>query len=154
MNRESTDVLVMGWRPEGFVLSAGETGSFEQVIHEQKHSYTIQDAPVYATSVPPAEIVMFDYTDLKKFRDTILKLGDVIVAIMAEEEEQGERHVTTFIAEDSEEAVGQIADIEAGIILEFPEHNYSFHVRVLPRDEAGDPLLPTGNYFLLSWRKK
>ena len=89
--------------------------------------------------------------DLHEFTSKVSQL-DGVVAVIAEEGESGERHITTFIEIESEELSEQIIDAQADIIETYTETQYSFHIRVVPRDDSGDFDLPSGQYFLRAWQ--
>ena len=89
--------------------------------------------------------------DLHDFTNKVSRL-DGVTAVLAEEGESGERHVTTFIQTESERLSEQIIYIQADIIEDYPEKQYSFHIRVVPKDGKGDLALPSGHYFLLPWQ--
>ena len=91
-----------------------------------------------------------DMSGLRQFCDKISKLG--VAAVMAEEIEGGVQHVTTFLSERSREVEAEIYKIEAEVIEKHPDVMLEFHVRVIPRDINGSPELPTGRYYLLTWR--
>ena len=107
----------------------------------------------------PASVEQVD--DLHEFTRRVSRL-DGIAAVLAEEGKSGERHITTFIQTDSEQLVEQIIDVQADIIdlycqeLGFgtpssPPRQYSFHIRVVPKNEEGKFTLPRGHYCLLPW---
>ena len=99
-------------------------------------------------TAPSAVVVV---GDLHKFTSKVSQL-DGVVAVIAEEGESGERHITTFIGIESEELSEQIIDVQADIMETYPETQYSFHIRVAPRDDNGDLDLPSGQYFLRTWQ--
>lgn len=101
------------------------------------------------TSVPGVQV---DFEDLHEFRNRVSNLGSEIVAVLAEDGEHGERHITTFVLKDSETLVTQIVDIQADIVEKYVKKSYSFHIRVAPRDKDRKVLLPGGPYYLLTWR--
>ena len=110
-------------------------------VPEDNQSWTFYTAPSAVVVVG----------DLHKFTSKVSQLDDV-VAVIAEEGESGERHITTFIGIESEELLEQIIDVQVDIIETYPETQYSFHIRVVPRDDNGDLDLPSGQYFLRTWQ--
>ena len=110
-------------------------------VPEDNQSWTFYTAP--------SAVVVVE--DLHKFTSKVSQLDDV-VAVIAEEGESGERHITTFIGIESEELSEQIIDVQVDIIETYPETQYSFHIRVAPRDDNGDLDLPSGQYFLRTWQ--
>ena len=110
-------------------------------VPEDNQSWTFYTAP--------SAVVLVG--DLHKFTSKVSQLAGV-VAVIAEEGESGERHITTFIGIESEELSEQIIDVQVDIIETYPETQYSFHIRVAPRDDNGDLDLPSGQYFLRTWQ--
>ena len=109
-----------------------------------------EDIQSWTFYTAPSVVVIVE--DLHEFTSKISQL-DGVVAVIAEEGESSERHITTFIEIDSEELSEQIIDVQADIIETYPQTQYSFHIRVVPRDDNGDPALPSsGHYFLRSWQ--
>lgn len=107
----------------------------------------------------PASVEQVD--DLHEFTRRVSRL-DGVAAVLAEKGESGERHITTFIETESEQLVERIIDAQADIIdlycQEFgsespssPPKQYSFHIRVVPKNEEGEFTLPRGHYYLLPW---
>ena len=107
------------------------------------------------------ESVLQDH-DLRDFTRMVARLGGV-AAVLAEEGESGERHITTFIETESEQLVERIIDAQADIIeLYYQEsgsgtpspspRQYSFHIRVTPKNERGEFALPSGHYLLIPWQ--
>ncbi len=89
---------------------------------------------------------------VRDFCDQISKLNGGIDAVMVEELEDRTQHVTTFVSERSRELEAEIYSIEAAIIKKHPEVLLDFNVRVTPRGQSGNPELPDGSYYLLTWR--
>lgn len=107
----------------------------------------------------PASVVQVD--DLHEFTRRVSHM-DGVAAVLAEEGESGERHITTFIEIESEQLVEWIIDAQADIIDLYcqdlgsgtpssPPRQYSFHIRVVPKNEEGKFALPRGHYCLLPW---
>ena len=120
-------------------------------VHDPPESWTLFTG---ATSVERVD-------DLHEFTRKVSRLAGV-TAVLAEDGESGERHITTFIETESEQLVEQIIDAQADIIdfycQEFgsggpssPSRQYSFHIRLVPKNEEGEVTLPRGHYYLLSW---
>ncbi len=120
------------------------------ITHSQ---WVIEKLDVKALSVDtgPDEVRRMDTDDLHDFTRRVSQVGNGVLAVRAEEGESGERHITTFIEEDSEELSEKIIEVQADIIESFPTKEYSFHIRVAPRDEDGKITLPDGPYYLLTW---
>lgn len=97
--------------------------------------------------------VEVDINDLFDFREKIADLGPNVFAMLVEGGETGERHITTFLKESDSDLESRIYGIEADIIEKYPNHTFDFHVREIPRDGAGNPILPPGEtYFMLTWQ--
>ena len=94
---------------------------------------------------------VIDNKDLHEFKQAVASISAQVLAIRAEKGEAGERHITTFISEDSESLEEKIIAAQAQIILKYPEKNYSFHIRAAQRNEDGKVWLPSGSYCLLTW---
>lgn len=120
-------------------------------IHDPPESWTF--------FTEPASVERVD--DLHEFTRKVSRL-DGVAAILAEEGESGERHITTFIETESEQLVEQIIDAQADIIDLYCQESgsgapsslprqYSFHIRVVPKNEEGKFALPRGHYCLLPW---
>ena len=92
--------------------------------------------------------------DLHQFKNKVSSLSDDVIAVQADEGEHKERHVTTFILGESETLRRSIIDVEADIIRSFPEVDYDFHIRVVPKDADDRFRLPEGSYYLLTWQAK
>ena len=92
-----------------------------------------------------------DVSAVRDFCDQVSKLGRGIEAVMVEELDSGVQHVTTFLSERAPELEAEIYKVEAGILQKFPEAILDFHVRAVPKDEVGNPELPNGSYYLLTW---
>ena len=99
--------------------------------------------------------------DLHDFTRKVSSL-DGVAAVLVEKGESGERHITTFIEAESEQLVERIIDSQADIIDLYcqepgsgspssPPRQYSFHIRVVPKNEEGEFTLPRGHYYLLPW---
>lgn len=108
-----------------------------------------EDIQSWTFYTAPSAVVIVG--DLHEFTSKVSQL-DGVVAVIAEEGESGERHITTFIEIESEELSEQIIDAQADIIETYTETQYSFHIRVVPRDDSGDFDLPSGQYFLRAWQ--
>ena len=108
-----------------------------------------EDIQSWTFYTAPSAVVIVG--DLHEFTSKVSQL-DGIVAVIAEEGESGERHITTFMEIELEELSEQIIDVQADIIETYPGIQYSFHIRVVPRDDNGDLDLPSGQYFLRSWQ--
>jgi hypothetical protein len=93
-----------------------------------------------------------DNTDLYEFRQKVADLGENIVAVLAEWGEGGERHITTFVAKKDADIERRIYEMEAQLIEKFKDRTFDFHLRSVPRGSDGNPELPTGPYFLLTWQ--
>lgn len=95
--------------------------------------------------------VFVDNSDLYEFRQKVADLGEDVVAVLAELGEGGERHVTTFLAKRNPDLEQGIYDIEAQLIQKYQDRVFDFHLRPVPLNSAGNPELPSGPYFLLTW---
>lgn len=130
------------------------TSESDETMPVDAGNWQVQPAAV-ATFVSPTTATMasIPIQDLHLFKSEVADLGPEIIAIQAERGESGERHVTTFIEEESVALRIKIIDIQAKIIQKFPNNKYSFHIRVSPRDKDGNFCLPTwGEYYLLTWQ--
>jgi hypothetical protein len=96
------------------------------------------------------QTLVVNFDDLHEFKERVTAIGENVVAILAEEED-GTRHVTTFLRESSDEYLEKIIDIQADLIERYEDRDFSFHIRVAPRNDAGEIWLPDGPYFLLTW---
>ena len=92
-----------------------------------------------------------DNGDLHAFKELVVNISNDVLAIRAELGEDGERHITTFVSEESDQLREKIIASQAQIILTFPDREYSFHIRVAPRKDSGELWLPDGSYCLLTW---
>jgi hypothetical protein len=92
-----------------------------------------------------------DYSDIYDFRQRVVSIPGV-VAVLAEPGPGGERHITTFLSSESDEAEEQVYEVEAAIIDKYCNRVFDFHLRVVPRDEHGRPLLSGGPFYLLTWQ--
>jgi hypothetical protein len=92
-----------------------------------------------------------DVSAVREFCDRVSELG--AAAVMVEELDADDlQHVTTFLYERSQELESRIYQIEAEIIQKYSKANLEFHVRIVPRDSDGIAVLPSGSYYLLTWR--
>jgi hypothetical protein len=94
---------------------------------------------------------LVDNSDLHEFRQKVAELGEDVVAVLVETGEECDRHITTFLATRNAEVEQKIYEIEAHLIKKYQDRVFDFHLRPLPRSESGDPELPSGPYFLLTW---
>lgn len=91
-------------------------------------------------------------SDIHEFRRNVASLGKEIFAVLVEEGEENERHITTFVNKLTEELARQIYALEAEIIQKYRNRIFDFHVREAPRDDSGEVQLPGGTYYLLTWQ--
>ncbi len=96
--------------------------------------------------------VYADNSDLYEFRQKVADLGEGVAAVLAEWGERGERHVTTFLAKRDANLEERIYEIEAQVIEKYKDRVFDFHTRPVPLDATGNPHLPAGPYFLLTWQ--
>ena len=116
---------------------------------ELQHEWELQQVE---TVITVSATMMPDITAAREFCERVAELGIGVAAIMVEELDAGEQHVTTFLTERSAELERSIYKIEAEVIEQHPGVTLDFHTRVVPRDAFGRPDLPDGPYYLLTWQ--
>ena len=79
-------------------------------------------------------------------------MGAGVEAVLVEQAEGGETHITTFLSEPSGEVEERVYEVEAAIIQKYTSEVFDFHVRLVPRNNDGSANLPDGAYYLLTWR--
>jgi hypothetical protein len=111
-------------------------------------------APIETASFDTRSVMTayVDNSDLYELRERVADLGENVLAILAEYGESGERHITTFLAKRDSCLEERIYEIEAQMMEKYKDRIFDFHIRAVPRDSSGNPELPSGPYFLLTWQ--
>jgi len=141
------DVLINTRRGSTLPNSVATEGDVK-VSPDWFHSWPIVTIGHPATS---ASICIVDNSDIHDFRQEVASIPGVC-ALLVETAADGERHVTTFVLELSEEIETRVYRAEARIIDKYLDRMFDFHLRVVPRDERGRPQLPGGPFYLLTWQ--
>ena len=152
--RQSTRLDVLIKRPLSGLPSSERADRIPPRPGEQEplfHSWQVMESADLRTQTTTVGIVV-DNTDIYEFRRRVSALSDQVVALFVEEGEQGERHITTFISKASKVLENKIFQVEAEIISKYTNRIFDFHVRIVPQDDSGNPVLPGGTYYLLTWQ--
>ena len=126
----------------------------DEVLHETKEWKPLKVTKITSLATASTEVGEVDTGDLHEFKNEVAALSEEVIAIQADTGEYGERHVTTFILRESEKLSSKIINVEAKIIRQFPQREYSFHIRATPQDENEKFLLPSGSYYLMTWQSR
>lgn len=113
------------------------------------HCWDVEEITHVETRTGMREVV--DYSDIHEFRRKAVSLGEEVIAVLVEEGEDNERHITTFLSREAPELEEKIYRLESEIIEKYRNRVFDFHLRVVPKGDDGQPSLPGGTYYLLTW---